>query len=56
MDRTAELDHIHPKVKGGSNSAENLRWVCEQANKLKRAMTDSELLCICREVVAHLKA
>jgi len=30
-----EVDHIKPKTKGGTDSPENLQWLCHRCNKLK---------------------
>lgn len=50
LDRSAEIDHILPRSRGGSNGLENLRWVCEDANQAKRGLTDVEFLALCRDV------
>ena len=44
------LDHIQPQAKGGGHDLRNLRWVCTEANLLKRDLTDQELLEICSDV------
>lgn len=42
---TASLDHIIPQSgEDGTHDIKNLRWVHIKFNKLKQAMTDSELL------------
>lgn len=51
MDRTAQLDHILPKARGGNDSIENLRWVCEEVNIAKRHMTDEEFGVLCGDVI-----
>lgn len=51
LDRTAEVDHILPKVRGGGDNAANLRWVCRQVNLAKRDMTDVELMALCSNVM-----
>jgi len=38
----AVLDHILPVSRGGSSSRDNLRFVHEAVNNMKRAMTDDE--------------
>lgn len=52
LDRTAQLDHIHPKAKGGTDLITNLRWVCAEANLAKRDMTDRELIELCEDILA----
>lgn len=54
LDRSANLDHIVPKSRGGSDSIENLRWVSFPANMLKRDLLDTELLTIAQHVVNTL--
>lgn len=44
------LDHIVPRAKGGSHELTNLRWVCSEANLLKRDLSDDELLALCSDV------
>lgn len=51
LDRTAQLDHILPRARGGGDEAANLRWVCEAANLAKRDMTDSEFVALCAEAM-----
>ena len=51
LDRSAQLDHIIPKARGGSDGIGNLRWVCAQANLAKRSMTDAELLALCEDIL-----
>lgn len=55
LDRSAQLDHIVPQARGGSDRIENLRWTCEPANLAKRHMTDAEFLTLCIDVAAFLK-
>ncbi len=52
LDRTAQLDHILPKARGGDDSIGNLRWTCEAVNIAKRHMTDDEFTVLCGEVMA----
>lgn len=49
--RTAELDHIVPKSRGGTNELDNLRLTVSEANYAKGAMTDAEFLALCRDVI-----
>lgn len=51
LDRSAQLDHIQPRVKGGGDERSNLRWVCAAINYAKRDLTDSELMELCIDVV-----
>lgn len=51
LDRTAQLDHKHPKTRGGSDSPANLQWLCEEANLAKRALTDAEFVALCGDVM-----
>jgi 5-methylcytosine-specific restriction endonuclease McrA len=52
LDRTADLDHIVPKTRGGQDDAGNLRWLAREVNMVKRNLTDAEFLLLCSDVVA----
>jgi len=54
LDRTAEMDHIIPRVRGGSDTIENLRWVTRDVNRAKRDLLDADFFALCRAVVARL--
>lgn len=54
LDRSAQLDHILPKARGGNDSIGNLRWTCEAVNIAKRDMTDAEFLALCGECMAWI--
>lgn len=54
LDRTAQLDHIIPKARGGGDEPSNLRWVTLRANLSKRDMTDVEFVALCESIVAVL--
>lgn len=54
LTRSAHLDHIVPKSKGGLDNLGNLRWVCQEANLAKRDLLDAELLDLCRDIVSML--
>lgn len=54
LDRSAQLDHILPKVRGGIDAIGNLQWVCEAANIAKRHMTDEEFTALCADVMAWI--
>ena len=51
LDRTAQLDHIIPRARGGGDQISNLRWVYATVNYVKRDLNDDELLALCSEVV-----
>lgn len=51
LDRTAQLDHILPKARGGMDEIGNLRWLCRDVNIAKRDMTDGEFVGLCRSVM-----
>lgn len=52
LDRSAHLDHIIPRVRGGSCRPENLRWLAPQVNHAKRDLTDHEFIEMCRAVLS----
>ena len=52
--RDAEIDHIIPIAKGGPDTIDNLRWVSGTANRLKRDLTDAELLVFCNSVISWI--
>lgn len=54
LDRSAQLDHISPKARGGGDKIGNLRWVCADVNILKRHLTDEELIALCSDVMAWI--
>jgi 5-methylcytosine-specific restriction endonuclease McrA len=56
LDRSAEIDHILPKVRGGSDAPGNLRWVVKDANRAKRDLLDADFLQLCRDVVRRAGA
>jgi 5-methylcytosine-specific restriction endonuclease McrA len=49
LDRSAEIDHKLPKVRGGKDTIANLQWVTREANRAKRDLTDVEFLRLCRD-------
>lgn len=51
LSRTAQLDHILPRAKGGGDCLTNLRWVCSAANLLKRDLLDADLLELCLDII-----
>lgn len=51
LDRSAEVDHIVPRARGGGDLISNLRWVCRDANRAKRDLTDEEFGALCADVM-----
>lgn len=51
MGRDAQIDHILPKARGGTDEVANLQWVCAEANLAKRNLTDAEFHALCADVV-----
>jgi hypothetical protein len=54
LDRTAQLDHILPKARGGDDTAENLQWLAADVNLAKKEKTDEEFIEMCRSVMAWI--
>ena len=54
LDRSAQLDHVLPKARGGTDDLANLQWLCEEANIAKRHMTDAEFVTLCSDVMAWI--
>lgn len=50
LDRSAEIDHRHPKSKGGVDAIGNLQWVCREANRAKGNLTEEEFFDLCASV------
>ena len=50
----AHLDHIIARARGGSDRAENLRWLCTEANLARRELSDVEFIKLCSEVMAWI--
>jgi hypothetical protein len=48
---TAELDHIKPRSKGGSDELQNLQWLDRRINRMKGQMKNDEFIAVCRRVV-----
>ena len=55
MDKSAHLDHIVPKAKGGGDDIQNLRWVCMEANLAKRDILDTDFIKLCMDVISKAK-
>lgn len=51
LNRTAQLDHITAKARGGDDSISNLRWVCSEVNLAKRELSDCEFVDLCGAVM-----
>lgn len=51
LDRTADLDHILPKTRGGGDQISNLRWLSREVNMVKRNLTDDEFFALCGDVM-----
>jgi 5-methylcytosine-specific restriction endonuclease McrA len=47
----AEVDHILPRARGGSDEITNLRWTTAQVNRAKRDLTDAEFLKLCGDTM-----
>jgi hypothetical protein len=54
LDRNANLDHITPKSKNGTDTIDNLRWVCVEANLAKRDLLDADFIKLCLDVVSAI--
>lgn len=54
LDRTAHLDHVLPKARGGADCISNYRWVAPEVNLMKRDLTDTEFMAICRDCMAWI--
>jgi 5-methylcytosine-specific restriction endonuclease McrA len=55
LDCSAHLDHIVPKARGGSDSVDNLRWLCAEVNLSKRDLLDDEFIKLCEDVISKRK-
>lgn len=49
--KTAEMDHILPRSRGGSDELSNLRLLSPEANQAKGGMTDDEFIALCADVL-----
>lgn len=53
LDRSAELDHIVPRSRGGGDEIGNLRWTVELINQAKRNLKDDEFIALCVVFLSH---
>lgn len=51
---TAHLDHVVAKASGGTDALTNLRWLSNDANLAKRALTDAQFVALCGAVMAWI--
>lgn len=49
-----ELDHKHPRSRGGESSIHNLRWLCLPCNRAKHNLTEAELLVHLKKMIGAL--
>lgn len=56
LDAGMHLDHRVPRALGGGDEVGNLRWVVEDANRAKRALSDEDFIALCRDVAAWADA
>ena len=49
LDRSAHLDHIVARARGGTDELSNLRWVCKEVNLARRELSDQEFLALCSD-------
>jgi 5-methylcytosine-specific restriction endonuclease McrA len=56
LGKTASLDHIVAKSKGGKNTIENLQWVHIWINKMKNTMSNDEFVTALDEFSSQLAA
>jgi 5-methylcytosine-specific restriction endonuclease McrA len=50
----ADVDHIIPKSRGGSDELANLRWTTRAANQAKGDLLDEEFVALCAQVAEHI--
>ncbi|GGX71289.1 hypothetical protein GCM10010324_15520 [Streptomyces hiroshimensis] len=53
---TAEIDHVHPRSKGGREAltADNIEWVHPDVNRAKSGMSREEFIALCRDIAVRL--
>lgn len=47
----AQIDHIIPRSKEGTNDFSNLRWVIKEANFMKKNHFDNELIEFAKDII-----
>jgi hypothetical protein len=52
---SAQLDHVIPLARGGSNELDNLRWVGNTVNYVKHSLLDEELVSLAEDILKTLK-
>lgn len=50
LGENTHLDHIVARARGGTDEMNNLRWVDQQVNQAKGAMSDKEFLSLVKEI------
>jgi 5-methylcytosine-specific restriction endonuclease McrA len=50
LNRDAHVDHIIPRILGGSDELSNLQWVCPAVNYAKRDLTHEQFIDLCLDV------
>lgn len=50
LDRSAEVDHIFPRSRGGTDALENLQWLSREVNRAKREMIEADFIAMCQEI------
>jgi hypothetical protein len=48
--KTASIDHIIPRDRGGTHDESNLQWVTNQINRMKTNFTHGEFIAMCRHI------
>lgn len=48
--KTASLDHIIPKSKGGTHNITNLQWIDRRINRIKNDMPHNEFISFCHNI------
>lgn len=50
--KNAEVDHIIPRARGGTNTIDNLQWLDADINFFKNSMTHDELVQVCKTILS----